>query len=79
MFYVAVVAINIADIATGKQPKMMLIGLPITMGIACMFFRAATRVRSLWRRVNGNCPNKLCANHIERTSYDVSSSVLKCP
>jgi len=45
MLYVAVVGINIVDVATGKQPKMMLIGLPITMLIAWMFFRAATRVK----------------------------------
>jgi uncharacterized membrane protein YvlD (DUF360 family) len=45
MLYVAVVVINIVDVATGKRPKMMLLGLPITMLIAWMFFRAATRVK----------------------------------
>jgi hypothetical protein len=45
MLYVVVVVINIIDVATGKQPEIMLIGLLITMGIAWMFFRAATRVK----------------------------------
>jgi uncharacterized membrane protein len=45
LFYVAVVAINILDVATGKQPNMMLLGLPVPVMIAWAFFRTATRVK----------------------------------
>jgi len=43
--YVAVVVIALVEVATGKEPKVLLIGLPITMLIAWRFFRAATKVK----------------------------------
>lgn len=45
LLYVVTVAIGIAEVVTGDQPKALLLGLPITALIAWWFFRAAARVK----------------------------------
>jgi hypothetical protein len=45
MLYVFTLVIGIVEVATGKEPAVLLLGLPITALIAWSFFRKAMKIR----------------------------------
>jgi hypothetical protein len=46
LLYVFVVVFAVVEVVTGKQPKALLLGLPIAVLLAWRFLKAAVNVRS---------------------------------
>ena len=46
LLYVGCAALGIVAAVTGREPKESLLGLPIAVGLAWVYLRAATRVKA---------------------------------